>query len=119
MVADGLIQPADQEAAVLFAKRRALHVEEALLQMGLLDEMQLLKFQAHLYQTYFVSTRRSRSRCSRSCCDADANRNATGSREAGEEIWAAESVIKVARAPGNGPFVTAPSHHGVGFVRNP
>jgi response regulator RpfG family c-di-GMP phosphodiesterase len=56
--AAGLIQAADNEAAGAFAKRRQLHVEEALIQMGLLDEMSLLKFQANLYQTYFVSTRK-------------------------------------------------------------
>jgi response regulator RpfG family c-di-GMP phosphodiesterase len=58
LVAEGLIQVADVEAASTFAKRRQLHIEEAVIQTGLLDEMQLLKFQAHLYQTFFVSTRK-------------------------------------------------------------
>ncbi len=53
-----MLQAADSEAAVLYAKRRQIHVEEALLQMGLFDEMTLLKFQASMYQTYFVSTRK-------------------------------------------------------------
>jgi response regulator RpfG family c-di-GMP phosphodiesterase len=58
LVAEGLIQAADVDAATVFAKRRQLHIEEAVIQTGLLDEMQLLKFQAHLYQTFFVSTRK-------------------------------------------------------------
>jgi putative nucleotidyltransferase with HDIG domain len=58
LVAEGLIQAPDAEAAVVFAKRRQMHIEEAVIQTGLLDEMQLLKFQAHLYQTFFVSTRK-------------------------------------------------------------
>jgi response regulator RpfG family c-di-GMP phosphodiesterase len=58
LVAEGLIQASDAEAAVVFAKRRQMHIEEAVIQTGLLDEMQLLKFQAHLYQTFFVSTRK-------------------------------------------------------------
>ncbi|HEX2677394.1 MAG TPA: hypothetical protein VHM19_12155, partial [Polyangiales bacterium] len=35
-----------------------MHVEEALIEIGLLDEAQLLKFQAALYKTYFVSTKK-------------------------------------------------------------
>lgn len=58
LVAEGLIQPADQEAAITFAKRRQIHVEEALIQMGQLEEAQLLKFQANYYKTYFVSTKK-------------------------------------------------------------
>lgn len=58
LVSEGLIQPADHEAVGLYAKRRQIHAEEALIQMGLLDEMQLLKYQANLYKTYFVSTKK-------------------------------------------------------------
>jgi response regulator RpfG family c-di-GMP phosphodiesterase len=58
LVAEGLIQANDHEAVGLFARRRQLHVEEALIQMGLLDELALLKFQANLYKTYFVSTKK-------------------------------------------------------------
>ncbi len=58
LVAEGLIKPADHEAAITFAKRRGIHVEEALIQMGQLDEGQLLKFQANYYRTYFVSTKK-------------------------------------------------------------
>lgn len=58
LVAEALIQVTDSEAAVLFAKRRQLHVEEAVLQMGLLDELTLLNFQANLYNTKFVSTKK-------------------------------------------------------------
>ncbi|HET8937225.1 MAG TPA: hypothetical protein VFN67_27475, partial [Polyangiales bacterium] len=48
----------DAEQAELFAKRRRVHVEEALLESGLMDEGQLLRFQAALYRTYFVSTKK-------------------------------------------------------------
>jgi response regulator RpfG family c-di-GMP phosphodiesterase len=58
LVAEGLIQEGDHEAASVYARRRQLHVEEALIQMGLLDELSLLKFQASLYKTYFVSTKK-------------------------------------------------------------
>lgn len=58
LVAEGLIQTADSEAATLYAKRRQLHVEEALIQMALLDELSLLNFQANFYNTKFVSTKK-------------------------------------------------------------
>ena len=58
LVAEGVLQPSDHEAVQLFAKRRQLHAEEAIIQMGLLDELTLLKFQANLYQTFFVSTKK-------------------------------------------------------------
>jgi response regulator RpfG family c-di-GMP phosphodiesterase len=58
LAAEGLIRAADCEAAVLFAKRRAIHLEEAVIQMGLLDEMSLLNFQATYYNTKFVSTKK-------------------------------------------------------------
>jgi response regulator RpfG family c-di-GMP phosphodiesterase len=58
LVAEGVLQASDHEAVQLFAKRRQLHAEEAIIQMGLLDELTLLKFQANLYQTFFVSTRK-------------------------------------------------------------
>ena len=57
-MAEALIEVADHETVVLQAKRRQLHVEEALIQMGLLDEMQLLKFQANFYKTFFVSAKK-------------------------------------------------------------
>lgn len=57
-MADGLLKAIDHDAVVLYAKRRQVHVEEALIQMGLLDEATLLKFQANLYKTYFVSTKK-------------------------------------------------------------
>jgi response regulator RpfG family c-di-GMP phosphodiesterase len=58
LVAEGALQIVDSEAAVLYAKRRQLHVEEALIQMGLLDELSLLNFQANFYNTKFVSTKK-------------------------------------------------------------
>lgn len=58
MVAEGVISQSDAEQAELYAKRRRVHVEEALLESGLLDEGQLLRFQAALYRTYFVSTKK-------------------------------------------------------------
>jgi response regulator RpfG family c-di-GMP phosphodiesterase len=58
LVAEALIQFADHEAVGGYAKRRQIHVEEALIQMGLLDEAQLLKFQSSFYKTFFVSTKK-------------------------------------------------------------
>ncbi|MEY4583344.1 MAG: hypothetical protein RL701_8047 [Pseudomonadota bacterium] len=49
---------ADAEQAELHAKRRRLHVEEALLEAATLDEGALLRFQAAHYRTYFVSTKK-------------------------------------------------------------
>jgi response regulator RpfG family c-di-GMP phosphodiesterase len=58
LLAEGLIQEGDPDRAAVYAKRRQLHVEEALIQMGLIDENQLLKFQANFYKTYFVSSKK-------------------------------------------------------------
>ena len=58
LVAEGLISRSDSDAASLFARRRGLHVEEAILQVGTLDEAVLLKFQANFYRTQFVSTQK-------------------------------------------------------------
>jgi response regulator RpfG family c-di-GMP phosphodiesterase len=58
LVAEGVISQADAEQAELFAKRRRVHVEEALLETSVLDEPQLLKFLAAHYRTYFVSTKK-------------------------------------------------------------
>jgi putative nucleotidyltransferase with HDIG domain len=58
LVAEGLVPQTDVDGIVVHAKRRGLHIEEALIQMGLLDEMQLLKFQASYYKTYFVSSKK-------------------------------------------------------------
>lgn len=57
-MAEGVVSQSDAEQAELFAKRRRVHVEEALLESGLMDEGQLLRFQAALYRTYFVSTKK-------------------------------------------------------------
>lgn len=58
LLEQGLIAAEDHEAAALFAKRRQLHVEEAIIQMGLLSEVDLLRFQAAHYKTHFVSTKK-------------------------------------------------------------
>lgn len=58
LVAEGLISRSDSDAASLYARRRGLHVEEAILQVGTLDEGSLLKFQANFYRTQFVSTQK-------------------------------------------------------------
>lgn len=58
LVAEGALSQSDADAAALYAKRRSLHVEEALLQAGYFDEARLLKFQANYYKTHFVSTQK-------------------------------------------------------------
>lgn len=58
LVADGVISQAEAEQAELYAKRRRIHIEEGLIEAEVLDENQLLKFQASYYKTYFVSTKK-------------------------------------------------------------
>jgi response regulator RpfG family c-di-GMP phosphodiesterase len=58
LVADGVITQGEAEQAELYAKRRRMHVEEGLIEAEVLDENQLLKFQASYYKTYFVSTKK-------------------------------------------------------------
>ncbi|HEX4351891.1 MAG TPA: hypothetical protein VHZ95_03235, partial [Polyangiales bacterium] len=58
LVAEGVVSQADAEQAELYAKRRRAFVEESLLETGVLDEPQLLKFLAAHYRTYFVSTKK-------------------------------------------------------------
>lgn len=58
LVAEGVVSQSDAEQAELYAKRRRTHVEEALLEGGVLDEGQLLRFLAAHYRTYFVSTKK-------------------------------------------------------------
>lgn len=58
LVAEGVISQAEAEQAELYAKRRRLHIEEGLIEAEVLDENQLLKFQASYYKTYFVSTKK-------------------------------------------------------------
>ena len=58
LVGEGVLSQSDADAAALYAKRRSLHFEEALLQAGYFDEAGLLKFQANHYKTYFVSTKK-------------------------------------------------------------
>ena len=58
LVAEGVISQGEAEQAELYAKRRRLHIEEGLIEAEVLDETQLLKFQASYYKTYFVSTKK-------------------------------------------------------------
>lgn len=58
LVAEGVISQGEAEQAELYGKRRRLHIEEALIESDVLDENQLLKFQASYYKTYFVSTKK-------------------------------------------------------------
>lgn len=58
LVSEGALSQSDADAAALYAKRRSLHVEEALIQAGYFDEPRLLKFQAAYYKTHFVSTQK-------------------------------------------------------------
>jgi response regulator RpfG family c-di-GMP phosphodiesterase len=58
LVADGVISQSEAEQAELYAKRRRLYIEEGLIESEVLDETQLLKFQASYYKTYFVSTKK-------------------------------------------------------------
>ncbi|HMJ12728.1 MAG TPA: hypothetical protein VK524_15005, partial [Polyangiaceae bacterium] len=56
MVQDGLITAEQQEQALNYAQRSGERVEEALLEIGALEEAQLLKYLATVYQTRFVTT---------------------------------------------------------------
>jgi response regulator RpfG family c-di-GMP phosphodiesterase len=56
LVADHLITPEQQEAALNLIARSGDRVEEVLLEMKALDEAKLLKFLATLHRTRFVST---------------------------------------------------------------
>lgn len=56
MVADGLIQPEHQEAALNTVARTGERVEEVLLDLGAVEELPLLRYLAALYRTRFVST---------------------------------------------------------------
>jgi response regulator RpfG family c-di-GMP phosphodiesterase len=58
LVAEGVISQGEAEQAELYAKRRRLYIEEGLIEAEVLDETQLLKFQASFYKTYFVSTKK-------------------------------------------------------------
>jgi response regulator RpfG family c-di-GMP phosphodiesterase len=56
MVQDGLITAEQQEAALSYAQRTGERIEEALLEVGALEESPLLKYLATAYQTRFVTT---------------------------------------------------------------
>lgn len=56
LVADRLIQPEHQEAALNLMARSGDRVEEVLLELAVIDELALLKYLAALHRTRFVST---------------------------------------------------------------
>ena len=56
LVADGLLGPEQQEAALSYMQRSGERVEEALLDLKFLEEVALLKYLATLHKTRFVST---------------------------------------------------------------
>lgn len=56
LVADGLINPEQQEAALNLMARTGDRAEEALLELAAIEEPALLKYLAALYRTRFVST---------------------------------------------------------------
>lgn len=56
MVADGLISPEHQEAALSAVQRTGERLEECLLELRAVEEVALLKYLAALHRTRFVST---------------------------------------------------------------
>jgi response regulator RpfG family c-di-GMP phosphodiesterase len=56
LVADGLLAPEQQEAALSYMQRSGERVEEALIDLKFLEEVTLLKYLAALHKTRFVST---------------------------------------------------------------
>ncbi len=56
LVADGLLAPEQQEAALNYMQRSGERVEEALVDLKFLEEVALLKYLAALHKTRFVST---------------------------------------------------------------
>jgi response regulator RpfG family c-di-GMP phosphodiesterase len=56
LVADKLVTPEQQEAALNHLARSGDRIEEVLLEMNALDEAKLLKFLASIHKTRFVST---------------------------------------------------------------
>ena len=56
LVRDGKVPSERYEEIVLHAERVGVPIEEVLLQLGLMNEAELLKYLAGVYQTRFVST---------------------------------------------------------------
>ncbi len=56
LVADGLLAPEQQEAALNYMQQSGERVEEALIDLKFLEEVVLLKYLAALHKTRFVST---------------------------------------------------------------
>lgn len=58
LLSDGRIDDTDFNRAVSYAQRKAMRVEEAIIELDILKEQILLKFIATIYKTQFVSTER-------------------------------------------------------------
>lgn len=58
LVADGKVSPSLYDDVVIHARRTQSTAEEAILQLGLLSEAELLKYIANLYRTRFVGSER-------------------------------------------------------------
>lgn len=58
LLEDGLITQGDHRQAVEYARSRQWRVEEALLELDVIDEVELLRYLAKLHRTQFVSTER-------------------------------------------------------------
>src|SRR5437867_1097809 len=56
MLDDGIVDETDYMRSLDFAKKGQKRIEEALLELGVLDEATLLKFVATMHRTQFVST---------------------------------------------------------------
>jgi len=53
-----LITAAQASSVEAYARAQGIHIEEALIETGMLEEVRLLRFQAEHYRTYFVSTQK-------------------------------------------------------------
>lgn len=58
LLREGRIDDSDFKRIIEYCKRKSVRVEEALIDLGLMDEQTLLKFIATLHKTQFVSTER-------------------------------------------------------------
>ena len=58
LVVEGKIPPERYDEVVIHAQRTQSTAEEAMIQLGLIDEAELLKYIANLYQTRFVGSER-------------------------------------------------------------
>ncbi len=58
LVVEGRVPPERYDEVVIHAQRTQSTVEEAMLQLGVIDEAELLKYVANIYQTRFVGSER-------------------------------------------------------------